>query len=293
MFKGVATALITPFDENGVDFDAYEKLINYQIANGADALVVCGTTGEPATMTETEKKSVIGTALEVIAHRVPAIVGSGSNATHTAISASREAEALGADALLVVTPYYNKCTQGGLIEHYTSVAESVKLPIIMYNVPGRTGVNIKPETALALSKVGNIKAIKEASGNIAQVMELSRLLAGTGVSIYSGDDALTLPMLALGIDGVISVTSNIVPRVMHDIVTLFHNGKVDEARALHMKYLKLMNVLFVETNPIPVKYAACKTGIIPKNILRLPLTPIEEQDAQRIDAVMRELGLID
>ena len=293
MFKGVGTALITPFTNDGVDFDSYEKLINFQINNGADALIVCGTTGEPATMTMEENHKVMGAALEIINKRVPAIVGTGSNATHIAIEHSKYAENIGADGLLVVTPYYNKCTQGGLIKHYTAIAESVHTPIFMYNVPGRTGVNIKPETALALSSVKNIVAIKEASGNVAQAQQLAKLLSGTGMKIYSGDDSLTLPLLSLGASGVISVTSNIVPRVMHDIVTKFQSGDVESARALHFKYLDLMNTLFVETNPIPVKYAAWKVGLIRENELRLPLTPIEEQDAKKLDDVLRKLSLID
>ena len=293
MFKGVGTALITPFNERGVDFDSYERLINFQINNGADALIVCGTTGEPATMTAEENHKVMATALEIINKRVPAIVGTGSNATAIAIEHSKVAEDMGADGLLVVTPYYNKCTQGGLIAHYTAIAESVHTPIFMYNVPGRTGVNMKPETVLKLSSVKNICAIKEASGNIAQAQEIAKLTKGTGLKIYSGDDSLTLPLLSLGASGVISVTSNIVPRVMHDIVTLFQAGEVDKARELHLKYLDLMNTLFVETNPIPVKYAAKRVGLIEDDILRLPLTKIEDADAIKVDAVLKRLALID
>ncbi len=251
MFKGVGTALITPFNENGIDLESYEKLIEFEIKNGAQALIVCGTTGEPATMTKAEKDSVISTAIEIINKRVPSIVGTGANSTATAIANSIEAEKMGADGLLVVTPYYNKCTQKGLVAHYKAIAESVDAPIFLYNVPGRTGVNILPETIKELSCVKNIVAIKEASGNMAQVMEVARIIEGTGMSLYSGDDALTLPMLALGAKGVISVASNVIPSVMSDIVSLYFSGDVEKSRALHFKYLPLMTALFVETNPIP------------------------------------------
>lgn len=291
MFKGVGTALITPFNENGVDYDSYEKLINYQIENGVDALIVCGTTGEPATMTAEERNKTIATAIEVINKRVPAIVGTGANSTRIAIDNSISAEKMGADALLVVTPYYNKCTQNGLIAHYTAIAESVNTPIFMYNVPGRTGVNIQPKTAKALASVKNIVAIKEASGNVAQVMELARLIEGTGLMLYSGDDALNLPILSLGSNGVISVASNVIPKVMHDIVAEFHKGNIELSRSMHYKYLPLLNGLFVETNPIPVKYVASKMGLC-KNILRLPLTPIEKENAAKLDSILADLGLI-
>ncbi len=290
MFKGVGTALITPFNENGIDLESYEKLIEFEIKNGAQALIVCGTTGEPATMTKAEKDSVISTAIEIINKRVPSIVGTGANSTATAIANSIEAEKMGADGLLVVTPYYNKCTQKGLVAHYKAIAESVDAPIFLYNVPGRTGVNILPETVKELSCVKNIVAIKEASGNMAQVMEVARIIEGTGMSLYSGDDALTLPMLALGAKGVISVASNVIPSVMSDIVSLYFSGDVEKSRALHFKYLPLMTALFVETNPIPVKYAASKLGLC-KNILRMPLTTIEKEHAAKLDAVMKELGL--
>ncbi len=290
MFKGVGTALITPFNENGIDLESYEKLIEFEIKNGAQALIICGTTGEPATMTKAEKDSVISTAIEIINKRVPSIVGTGANSTATAIANSIEAERMGADGLLVVTPYYNKCTQKGLVAHYKAIAESVDSPIFLYNVPGRTGVNILPETVKELSGVKNIVAIKEASGNMAQVMEVARLIEGTGMSLYSGDDALTLPMLALGAKGVISVASNVIPSVMSDIVSLYFSGDVEKSRALHFKYLPLMTALFVETNPIPVKYAASKLGLC-KNILRMPLTTIEKEHAAKLDAVMKELGL--
>lgn len=290
MFKGVGTALITPFNENGIDLESYEKLIEFEIKNGAQALIICGTTGEPATMTKAEKDSVISTAIEIINKRVPSIVGTGANSTATAIANSIEAERMGADGLLVVTPYYNKCTQKGLVAHYKAIAESVDSPIFLYNVPGRTGVNILPETVKELSGVKNIVAIKEASGNMAQLMEVARLIEGTGMSLYSGDDALTLPMLALGAKGVISVASNVIPSVMSDIVSLYFSGDVERSRALHFKYLPLMTALFVETNPIPVKYAASKLGLC-KNILRMPLTPIEKEHAAKLDAVMKELGL--
>ncbi len=290
MFKGVGTALITPFNENGIDLESYEKLIEFEIKNGAQALIICGTTGEPATMTKAEKDSVISTAIEIINKRAPSIVGTGANSTATAIANSIEAERMGADGLLVVTPYYNKCTQKGLVAHYKAIAESVDSPIFLYNVPGRTGVNILPETVKELSGVKNIVAIKEASGNMAQVMEVARLIEGTDMSLYSGDDALTLPMLALGAKGVISVASNVIPSVMSDIVSLYFSGDVERSRALHFKYLPLMTALFVETNPIPVKYAASKLGLC-KNILRMPLTPIEKEHAAKLDAVMKALGL--
>ena len=291
MFKGVATALITPFNSKGVDYDAFARLIEFQIESGIDALVVLGTTGEPATMTSAEKTEVIKFAINQINHRVPVIVGTGSYNTVTAIESSIEAEKLGADMLLVVTPYYNKCTQAGLIQHFASIAESVSIPIMVYNVPGRTGVNIEPSTVKALAMIPNIVSLKEASGNISQFIELQSMSMTADFEVYSGDDAIILPVMALGSAGLISVASNVIPAVMVDIVHSCMDGDYDHARDLYFKYHKFIKTLFVETNPIPVKFVASRLGY-GENILRLPLTPLSESGSAKMLDVMIDVNLI-
>ncbi len=277
IFKGVATALVTPFNNGEVDFASLRRLVASQLDNGIDALVVNGTTGEPATMTQDERTKVIEFVISEVGHRIPVIVGAGSNNTATAIESAKAAETLGADAVLSVTPYYNKCTQNGLIEHFKAQAESVDIPIILYNVPGRTGVNLLPETVARLAEYKNIAAVKEASGNVEQSMEIARLTRGK-IDIYSGDDGLTLPiMAAAGGSGVISVASNVIPREMVAFTRAAMIGDMEKAREIQFKIAPLVKALFAEVNPIPAKYALSLLGIC-RNELRLPLTPMEKTD---------------
>ena len=275
IFKGAATALITPFIDDKVDFKSLETLVDRQLENGIDALIINGTTGEPTTMTHFERTAVAGAVIEHVKKRVPVILGAGSNNTYTAIEYAKENEQLGADAILTVTPYYNKCTQSGLVAHYKAIADAVDLPVIMYNVPGRTGVNIAPETCLKLAGYRGISAIKEASGNINQYMALNRLIDGK-MDIYSGDDGLVYPLLALGAKGVISVASNVAPQYMHDMVYKFFEGDWKTSLEMQQKIEPLVKALFAEVNPIPVKCALKLMGIIPDDYMRLPLTRSEK-----------------
>lgn len=274
LFKGVGSAVPTPFDENGVNISEFRKFLQFQIDNNVDALIVCGTTGESSTMTRDEKIIAINCALEVANEKIPVIVGTGSNNTREAIEMSKIAERLGVDGILVVTPYYNKTTQRGLIAHYKSIAESVSLPIILYNVPSRTGVNIEPQTCLELSKIDNIVAIKEASGNISQVAQISNL-CGDNLYIYSGNDDQIVPICSLGGIGVISVLSNIKPKFVHDMVYDFLDGNIDKARKMQLNILPLINSLFSEVNPIPVKYALNELGFN-FSVPRLPLVEFSD-----------------
>lgn len=275
IFKGAATALVTPFIDDKVDFKALETLVDKQLEGNIDALIVNGTTGEPTTMTHFERTAVAGAVIEHVKKRIPVILGAGSNNTYTAIEYAKENEQLGADGILTVTPYYNKCTQSGLVAHYKAIADSVDLPVIMYNVPGRTGVNIAPETCLKLAGYRGIQAIKEASGNLHQFMELSRLVRGK-LDIYSGDDGLVYPLLALGAIGVISVASNVCPRYMHDMVYKYFEGDTETSLNMQHKIEPLVNALFAEVNPIPVKCALKLMGLIPDDYMRLPLTRSEK-----------------
>lgn len=290
IFTGTGTALITPFNENGVDFESLKNLLDFQIKNKTDAILVCGTTGEPATMTEAEKKSVIEFSIKYINHRVPIIVGTGSNDTAHAIEMSKYAESVGADALLVVTPYYNKASQNGLYMHFKAIAESVHTPIIMYNVPSRTGVNMLPKTVARLAELENIVAIKEASGNVIQVSEIIKL-AGDKIDVYSGDDSLTLPIIAVGGKGVISVASNIIPLEMHDFTEACLNGDMKKAKEMHIKYLDLMQGLFMDVNPIPVKMAANMMGMN-AGVLRLPLCEMESEKTEKLRELLKSYSLI-
>lgn len=269
IFTGVATALATPFNSNGVNIDEFKKFIEFQINSGVDSLVVCGTTGESSTMTKDEKVKTIECAVKTSNSRIPIIVGTGSNNTLASIEMSQLAEKLGADALLVVTPYYNKTTQKGLIEHFKSIASSVSIPIILYNVPSRTGMNISPETCLELSKIDNIVGIKEASGNISQVAKIARL-CGNDFSIYSGNDDQIVPILSLGGKGVISVLSNVNPKLVCSITNSFFKKATDEACYYQLQALPLIDNLFAETNPIPVKEAINLLGFN-FGVPRLPL----------------------
>lgn len=274
LFKGAGSAVPTPFNENGIDIEEFKKFLEFQIENKIDALIVCGTTGESSTMTKEEKIQVIKCALEVSNGRVPIIAGTGSNNTKEAIEMSKIAEDLGVDGILVVTPYYNKTSQTGLIAHYKAIASNVNIPIILYNVPSRTGLNINPETCWELSKIENIVAIKEASGNISQIAQIAHL-CGDNLNIYSGNDDQTIPICSLGGLGVISVLSNVKPMFTHDMVWNFLNGNVEDSKKMQLECLPLINSLFSDVNPIPVKSALYEIGFNFGNP-RLPLTEISE-----------------
>ena len=290
IFEGSAVALVTPFTQEGIHFDALKRLLDFQLDNGTDALVICGTTGEPATMTVEEKHAVMQTAIQHVAGRRPVILGTGGNNTAAVIRESKYAEDLGADALLIVTPYYNKCSQEGLLRHYFAIAEQTALPIILYNVPGRTGVNLLPATAARLAEHPRLAAIKEASGNISQIAETIRLTRGR-MDIYSGNDDQTLPILALGGKGVISVSANVIPRIMHDICALYLSGKTDEARDLFLEYDPLNLALFTDVNPIPVKTALNHMGFA-AGPLRLPLCEMSQAAEAALTETLRRYALI-
>ena len=291
IFKGAGVAIVTPFKENyEVDYEKLGELIEFQIASGTDSIIVCGTTGEASTLTHDEHLECIRYAVNKVKGRVPVIAGTGSNCTQTAIYLSKEAESYGADALLIVTPYYNKATQKGLIAHYTEIANSVALPIIIYNVPGRTGCNILPATVAALAKsVDNIVGIKEASGNIAQVAELMQL-CGDSIDLYSGCDEMVVPILSLGGVGVISVLSNVAPGPMHDMVVKFLEGDIIGSRKLQLQYLPLIDALFCEVNPIPVKEAVNMMGF-EAGPLRMPLTRMEPANRERLAKALKDCGI--
>lgn len=292
VFKGAGVAIVTPFNEhNEVNFKKLGELIEYQIAEGTDSIIICGTTGEASTLTHEEHLECIRYTVETVKGRVPVIAGTGSNCTDTAIYLSKEAEAHGADALLVVTPYYNKATQKGLIAHFTAIANSVSLPIIMYNVPSRTGCNLLPKTVAELVKnVDNIVGIKEASGNVAQVAEVMQLCNGK-IDLYSGNDDMIVPVLSLGGVGVISVLSNIAPKQTHDMVAKYLEGDTKGSLQLQLDYLPLINSLFIEVNPIPVKKAMNLMGY---NVgsLRMPLTEMEPANAEYLANALKNSGLI-
>ncbi len=287
IFKGSATALITPFTENGVDLAAYEKLLDFQISNGTDALVVLGTTGEPATMTAKEKEEVMRLAVKTAKGKIPVIIGTGANSTATAVENSVMAEKIGADAVLVVTPYYNKATQDGLVAHYSEIAKHISLDIIAYNVPGRTGVNLLPKTFARLAEIKNVAAIKEASGNMEQIEEVIRLTEGKA-DVYSGDDSLTVPTLAMGGLGVISVASNVIPKYVSDMCKAFFDGDIKSAAKMQRDMLPFVKALFMEVNPIPVKKMAETLGICQKYI-RLPLTEMTAENTKVLVNAYNEL----
>ena len=290
IFKGCATALVTPFTNDGINFEELRKLIEFQILEGIDALVICGTTGESSTMSLAEKKSVIDFSVKVANGRVPIIAGTGGNNTADAVAMSKYAESVGADGLLLVTPYYNKTTQKGLIAHFSKIAESVNIPIILYNVPSRTGLNIEPEICLELSKIPNIVAIKEASGNISQVAKIANL-CNDELTIYSGNDDQILPILSLGGLGVISVLSNVYPKFVHEMVMDYLTGNWQKATASQIYSLPLINALFSEVNPIPIKYALNKIGFN-CGIPRLPLVELSDKNKERIDTLLKETSKI-
>ncbi len=290
LFKGCGTAIATPFTEDGINFEEFGKLIESQIQNGVDAIIVCGTTGESSTMTEEEKKQTIKFAIDKANKRIPIIAGTGGNNTKAVISMSKYAESVGADGLLIVTPYYNKTTQAGLVAHYTAIAKEVSLPIILYSVPSRTGVNISPETCLALSKIENIVAIKEASGNISQIAKIASLCQDN-LHIYSGNDDQIIPILSLGGLGVISVLSNIEPKFTHNMVIDYLEGRFEKAMQAQLKCLPLVEALFYEVNPIPVKEALNLVGYN-YGIPRLPLIEMSPAGKEKLEKAMKEFGTI-
>ena len=290
IFKGCGTAIITPFTEDGVNFEEFGKMIEFQIENGADAIIVCGTTGEASTMTLEERKETIKFAVEKANKRIPIIAGTGGNCTKNVVEMTKYAESIGVDGVLVVTPYYNKTTQAGLIEHYKVVANCTKLPIILYSVPGRTGVNITPETCKELSKIENIVAIKEASGNLSQIAEIANL-CGEELNIYSGNDDQITPILAVGGIGVISVLSNILPEHTHDIVENFLNGDVELARDEQISVIPLVKALFCEVNQIPVKAAMNIIGFN-AGVPRLPLIEMSEKGKEKLENELKALEIL-
>jgi len=289
LFEGCGTAIATPFDENGVNFEEFRKLIEFQIKEGADALIVCGTTGESSTMTLEEKKQTIKFAIDTVNKRIPVIAGTGSNCTKNVVELSKYAEQQGADGLLIVTPYYNKTTQEGLIKHYETVAKETSLPIILYNVPSRTGLNINPETCLELSKIENIVAIKEASGNLSQVAKIASLCKDN-LYIYSGNDDQILPVLSLGGLGVISVLSNIAPKYTHNLTENFFKGHINLSTKMQLDATPLIDNLFSEVNPIPVKAAL---NIMGYNFgtPRLPLIEMSENKKEKLKIAMKNFGI--
>lgn len=292
IFKGAGVAIVTPFKPDGeVNYDEFGRQIDFQINNGTDAIIVCGTTGESACLTEDEHLRVIDFCVKHVNHRVPVVAGTGSNATDTAVYLSQEAEKIGADGLLIVTPYYNKATQKGLIDHYTIIANAVHLPIILYSVKSRTGLNINPETVEYLVKnVPNIVGVKEASGDIGQVAKIMALTDGN-IDLYSGNDNEVVPVMSLGGIGVISVVSNVAPSYMHNLCLNYLNGDIAEARRMQLKVLDLVDALFCEVNPIPVKHAMNIMGMN-AGPMRRPLSPMEPANLERLKKSMKDFGLI-
>lgn len=291
IFTGAGVAIVTPMNSDGsVNFDVLGKLIDYQIENKTDCIIICGTTGESSTLTHEEHLECIKYAVEKTAGRIPVVAGTGSNCTETAIYLSKEAEKFGVDGILVVTPYYNKATQKGLIGHFTAIADSVKVPVILYNVPGRTGCNILPETAVSIAKASkNVVAVKEASGNISQVAKLAKLSDGL-LDIYSGNDDQIVPVLSLGGKGVISVLSNIAPEQTHNIVASYLEGDVKTSLRLQLEAIDLINLLFCEVNPIPVKAALNMMGMEAGG-LRKPLTDMEPGNMEKLRKAMEDYGI--
>ena len=290
IFTGSGVAIITPFTDDGINFEELGRIIEDQIAGGTDAIVITGTTGESATMTDEEHRQTIKYAVEKVNKRIPVVAGAGSNETAYAVELAKHAEEVGADALLVVTPYYNKCTQNGLVAHYNKIADSVNIPLILYNVPSRTGVNIKPETYLKLSKHPRIVAVKEANGDLTSILR-TRALCGDDLDVYSGNDDQIVPILSLGGLGVISVLSNVAPKAAHDICQLYFDGNVKESAKLQIEYADLIDALFCKVNPIPVKTAMRLMGY---NVggLRMPLSEMEESNLNLLKNSLKKHKLI-
>lgn len=291
IFKGSGVAIITPFDENGVNFTKLEELIEWHIKNSTDAIIICGTTGEASTMTDTERKKAIKFTVDKVNGRIPVIAGTGSNNTKAAIEYSKWVESIGVDGLLIITPYYNKTTQKGLVEHFKEIDKNVNTPIILYNVPSRTGMNITPSTLLKISaECKNVVAIKEASGNISQIAEMKALLRDT-IDIYSGNDDQIIPVMSLGGIGVISVVANILPKEIHDMCKYYMEGKFEKALKIQLDSLALTNALFIETNPIPVKTAMNILGMSVGD-LRLPLCSMSENNLATLKNELKAYGLL-
>lgn len=292
IFKGAGVAIVTPMKANGeVNFEKFKELIEFQIANGTDAIIVCGTTGESSTLSHEEHLEVIKYCVDTVAGRIPVVAGTGSNCTETAVYLSTEAEKYGVDGVLLVSPYYNKATQNGLYQHFKTVAEAIKVPVILYNVPSRTGCNILPETVVRLcTDVENIVGVKEASGNISQIAHLASIANGK-VDIYSGNDDQIVPVLALGGIGVISVLSNVAPRQTHEICQKFFDGDIEGSRKIQLDAMELCHALFCEVNPIPVKKALNLMGM-EAGALRMPLTEMEPANADRLKKAMKKFGIL-
>ncbi len=290
MFKGSIVAIVTPFNNGAVDEKTLRELVDFQIENGTDAIVACGTTGESSTLDNEEHLNVIKIVFDQAKGRVPVIAGTGSNSTAEAIHLTREAKAIGVAGVLLVTPYYNKPTQEGLYRHYTAIADAVEIPQILYNVPGRTGVNLLPETVARLASHKNIVAIKEATGSLQQASEVMAL-CGEQIDVFSGDDFITFPMMACGAKGVISVTANIMPKAIGDLTDAFYAGDLDKARKLHLDTLKISNAMFIESNPVPVKTALALMDKCSDEV-RLPLAPMSEANKAKLEAIMKEYKLI-
>ena len=290
MFSGALSAIITPFRDGAVDEKALRDLIEWQIQSGVDGLVPCGSTGESATLSHAEHEQVIGVTVQQARKRVPVIAGTGSNSTAEAIRLTTFARQAGADGALLISPYYNRPTQEGIFKHYKTIAESVSLPLLAYNIPGRTGSNILPETIARMAEIRNIVGIKEASGSMDQISDIRRL-CGDGFTILSGDDSTTLPLMALGAKGVIAVITNVMPREMHDLTSAAAKGDFARARELHYQMLPMMRALFIETNPIPIKHAVSLMRNCSPEV-RMPLTPLSAGATEKLRATMKELGLI-
>lgn len=288
VFRGSAVALVTPFNEGKVDYETLDKLLQFHLDNSTDAVVVCGTTGEASTLADEEHLSVIDRSVKKLDGKIPLIAGTGSNDTAHAVDFSREAERLGADGVLLVTPYYNKATQKGLVKHYCRIAQSISLPCILYNVPSRTGTDLKPETIRILSETDNIVAVKEATGDISRVLKI-KALCGDSIDVYSGNDDMVVPTLAAGGKGVISVMANIAPKQMHDMTQLYFDGRTEDALAEQIKMLPVIDALFCEVNPIPVKTAMSLLGLC-SDELRLPLCEMEPINEERLKKALADYG---
>lgn len=292
MFKGLGTAMITPFDADGaVDYSALEKIVDGQLKGNVDALFVCGTTGEPPTMNATEREKVIKSVIEQVNGKIPVFVGTGSNDCAHAVELSKHAQEMGADGVLAVTPYYNKCTQDGLYLYYKAINDAIDIPIVAYNVPGRTGVNMKSETVERLTSLKNVKGVKEASGNIAQILDTSRRIRGSQINLYSGDDCIAVPIMSVGGSGLISVASNAIPSIMSEMIHAWLDGDHAKALDMQMKYQPFFDAMFLEVNPIPVK-TACALLDMCKPYMRLPLTTLTDGNREKLEKIMKDLAIL-
>ena len=292
MFKGLGTAMITPFDADGaVDYSALEKIVDGQLKGNVDALFVCGTTGEPPTMNAAEREKVIRSVIDQVNGKIPVFVGTGSNDCAHAVELSKHAQEMGADGVLAVTPYYNKCTQDGLYLYYKAINDAIDIPIVAYNVPGRTGVNMKSETVERLTSLKNVKGVKEASGNIAQILETSRRIRGSQINLYSGDDCIAVPIMSVGGSGLISVASNAIPSIMSEMIHAWLDGDHAKALDMQMKYQPFFDAMFLEVNPIPVK-TACALLDMCKPYMRLPLTTLTDGNREKLEKIMKDLAIL-